>query len=253
MSESALIGENSIENNKSLHSPHPGSGDCEPAILYTFRRCPYAMRARLALYASGVAVELREVSLRDKPDSMLAASPKGSVPVLVLPDGCVIDESWEIMQWALHRHDPDGWLGKNDSYVDAATPLVIENDTAFKNRLDRYKYADRYPEHPQIRYRSEAEIFLLQLENRLRATHYLLGDTMSIADVAIFPFIRQFAEVDKHWFAQSPYASLQRWLKDFLESERFAAVMKKYSVWYPGHPTVMMPNKISRPIALPIC
>jgi glutathione S-transferase len=224
-----------------------------PSILYSFRRCPYAMRARFALYTSGVTVELREVALRDKPTSMLAASPKGSVPVLVLPDGCVIDESREIMQWALHQHDPDGWLGKNDSYVDLATPLIIENDTAFKNHLDRYKYADRYPEHPQIYYRSEAEIFLQQLENRLRATHFLLGDAMSIADVAIFPFIRQFAEVDKDWFAQAPYSSLQRWLEIFLGSERFDAVMKKYSVWHPGDPPVIMTNKNSITIALPPC
>ena len=211
------------------------------------------MRARLALYTSGVAVELREVTLRDKPASMLVCSPKGSVPVLVLPDGSVIDESWDIIQWALHQHDPDDWLGENDDYIVAATPLVIENDTAFKDRLDRYKYPDRYPEHPQTHYRSEAEVFLLQLENRLRATRYLLGDAMSIADVAIFPFIRQFAEVDKDWFAQAPYASLQGWLKDFLDSESFAAVMKKYSVWHPGNPTVIMTDKNSMPIALPIC
>jgi glutathione S-transferase len=242
-----------VEDRESLQSPHAEPGVRAPAILYTFRRCPYAMRARLALYSSGVAVELREVALRDKPASMLAASPKGTVPVLVLPDGCVIDESWEIMQWALHRHDPDGWLGENGRYIDAATPLVAENDTAFKNSLDRYKYAGRYPEHPQTHYRSEAEIFLLQLEKRLRAARYLLGDAMSIADVAIFPFIRQFAEVDKGWFDQAPYASLQRWLEEFLDSERFAAVMKKYSVWHPGGPTVIMADKISMPIALPIC
>jgi glutathione S-transferase len=224
-----------------------------PPVLYSFRRCPYAMRARLALYASGVAVELREVALRNKPASMLAASPKGSVPVLVLPDGCVIDESWDIMQWALHQHDPDDWLGKNDGYIAAATPLIIENDTAFKDHLDRYKYPDRYPEHPRIYYRSEAEAFLQQLENRLRATHYLLGDAMSVADVAVFPFIRQFAEVDKDWFAQAPYASLQCWLKDFLDSESYTAVMKKYSVWHPGDPTVIMPNKNSMAIAPPLC
>ena len=211
------------------------------------------MRARLALYASGVEVELREVALRDKPESMLAVSPKGSVPVLVLPDGCVIDESWGIMQWALRQYDPDGWLGESNRYVDASTTLVIDNDTSFKNSLDRYKYADRYPEHPKIHYRAEAEIFLQQLENRLGATQYLLDDAMSIADVAIFPFIRQFAEVDKHWFAKAPYASLQRWLKDFTDSERFAAVMKKYSVWHPGGPTVIMPDKISMPIAIPLC
>lgn len=222
-------------------------------VLYSFRRCPYAIRARLALYASGVTVELREVTLRDKPESMLTASPKGSVPVLVLPDGRVIDESWEIMRWALHQHDPYGWLGKNNAYVNAVTPLIIENDTAFKNNLDRYKYADSYPQHPQIYYRSEAEIFLQQLENRLRATHFLLGDAMSIADVAIFPFIRQFAEVDKDWFAQAPYPLLQRWLEIFLGSEHFDAVMKKYSIWHPGDPAVIMTNKNPMTIALPPC
>ena len=107
-----------------------------PPVLYSFRRCPYAMRARLALYASGIAIELREVALRNKPESMLSASPKGSVPVLVLPDGQVIDESWEIMLWALHQHDPDGWLGKNNAYAEAATQLIIENDTSFKDNLD---------------------------------------------------------------------------------------------------------------------
>lgn len=214
-----------------------------PLVLYSFRRCPYAMRARLALYASGVAVELREVTLRDKPASMLAASPKGSVPVLVLPDGSVIDESWDIMQWALHQRDPQGWLGKDDSCVAAAVPLINENDTTFKNNLDRYKYADRYPEHPQSYYRSQAEAFLLRLENRLLAAPFLLGDGLSIADVAVFPFIRQFAEVDKGWFARSRYASLQRWLKDFLDSEHFVAVMKKHPIWHPGDPPVIMTNK----------
>jgi glutathione S-transferase len=222
-------------------------------ILYTFRRCPYAMRARLALYASSMTIELREVALRDKPECMLTASPKGSVPVLVLPEGSVIDESWDIMQWALHQHDPHGWLGENDRYVAAATPLIIENDTTFKNFLDRYKYADRYPEHPKIYYRSEAELFLQQLENRLSATHFLLGDTMSIADVALFPFIRQFAEVDKNWFAQANYSSLQRWLKIFLDSENFNAVMKKYSVWRLGDPPVIMSYQNSMAIVFPSC
>jgi glutathione S-transferase len=224
-----------------------------PVILYTFRRCPYAIRARLALHASGVTVEIREVTLRDKPASMLEASPKGSVPVLVLPDGRVIDESWDIMQWALHQNDPEVWLGKNGSHADAAAPLVTENDTTFKYYLDRYKYADRYLEHTQIHYRSEAEEFLLRLENRLCATRYLLGDTMSIADVAIFPFIRQFAEVDKYWFGQSPYASLQRWLTDFLDSERFAAVMNKYTVWHPGDQAVIMAGNNYIPSTLPTC
>jgi len=214
-------------------------------ILYSFRRCPYAMRARLALYASGMTVELREVSLRDKPASMLAVSPKASVPVLVLPDGDVIDESWDIMQWALHLHDPDGWLGKNDSHVDAAIPLISENDTTFKYNLDRYKYPDRYPEYPQSHYRSEAEAFLSKLENRLGASRFLLGDELSVADVAIFPFIRQFAEVDKGWFALAPFSKLRRWLKDFIDSEGFISVMAKYSIWHPGDPPVIMSNEIN--------
>ncbi len=214
-------------------------------VLYSFRRCPYAIRARLALYASGIAVELREVSLRDKPASMLAASPKGSVPVLVLPDEQVIDESWSIMQWALHRHDPDGWLGKNEGHVDAATRLISENDTTFKYHLDRYKYPERYPEYPQSRYRSKAEAFLLKLESRLGASHFLLDEKLSVADIAIFPFVRQFAGVDKDWFALAPYPRLQRWLKEFIDSESLVAVMEKYSVWHPGDPPVIMSHKIN--------
>jgi glutathione S-transferase len=209
-------------------------------VLYSFRRCPYAMRARLALHSSGTAVELREVSLRDKPESMLAASPKGSIPVLLLPQGQVIDESWDIMRWALQRNDPEGWLGQDHRHVDAAEPLVSENDTAFKYWLDRYKYPDRFPEHPQTHYWNMAGQFLLKLENRLDASRFLLGDERSVADVALFPFIRQFAEVDKGWFAQSPYPKLQRWLEDFLESAEFAAVMAKYAIWHPGDPPVIM-------------
>jgi glutathione S-transferase len=214
-----------------------------PPVLYTFRRCPYAIRARLALHSGGVTIELREVELRNKPESMLAASPKGSVPVLVLPDGSVIDESWEIMLWALRQHDPDGWLGKNGAFVEAAIPLILENDTTFKGYLDRYKYPDRHPEHTQIHYRIQAEIFLKSLESRLRATPWLLGDIPSIADAGIFPFIRQFADVDKIWFAQSPYVSIQNWLEYLLNSERFDVVMKKYPPWMPGDIPIIMGNK----------
>ena len=166
-------------------------------ILYSFRRCPYAIRARLALNVSDIAIELREVVLRNKPESLLTASPKGSVPVLILPDGFVIDESWDIMLWALHQSDPEGWLGENAAYVNIAKPLIIKNDSTFKYYLDRYKYPDRYPEHSQIYYRTQAEIFLQELEFRLNASTYLFGDTMSIADAGILPFIRQFASVDK--------------------------------------------------------
>jgi glutathione S-transferase len=209
-------------------------------VLYSFRRCPYALRARLALHSSGTAVELREVSLRDKPESMLAASPKGSVPVLILQEGQVIDESWDIMHWALQRNDPESWLGPDHRHVDDAVQLVSENDTEFKYWLDRYKYPDRYPEQPQTRYRNMAGQFLLKLETRLNASRFLLGDERSVADVALFPFIRQFAGVDKDWFVQSPCPKLQRWLKDFLDSAGFAAVMAKYEIWHPGDPPVIM-------------
>jgi glutathione S-transferase len=212
-------------------------------ILYSFRRCPYAMRARLALHISGVTVELREVSLRNKPESMLIASPKGSVPVLVLPEGQVIDESWDIMQWSLRQHDPDDWLGENECYLNATTALLNENDTTFKGCLDRYKYFERYPQQPQSFYRAQGEQFLQQLENRLCATRYLLGDALSIADAAIFPFIRQFSEVDQNWFAQSPYPALQRWLGGISSSKEFSAVMHKYSVWQWGDLPILLLNK----------
>ena len=212
-------------------------------VLYSFRRCPYAMRARLALYASDIAVELREVKLSDKPKSMLACSPKGSVPVLVLPDGQVIDESWDIMLWALRRNDPGGWLGENSAYADAAIPLIGENDTAFKDQLGRYKYPERYPEYEQHHYRARAEIFIQSLENRLRATPCLLGDKLSVADAGILPFIRQFADVDQDWFTQAPYPAVRNWLKGFLDSELFAAVMNRYPPWQPDDfPVIMSPE-----------
>lgn len=200
-------------------------------ILYSFRRCPYAMRARCALIASGISVEHREVMLRDKPTAMLAASPKGSVPVLVLTGGQVIDESWDIMLWALRQHDPQGWLGKDGLYARAALPLVVENDTSFKRALDRYKYPERFPEHTQDSYRATGEAFLQRLEPRLTATPYLLGEAMSVADAALLPFVRQFSAVDSDWFASAPYPNLRAWLERFTSSELFAQVMQKFPVW----------------------
>ena len=200
-------------------------------ILYSFRRCPYAMRARAALIASGIQVELREVDLRNKPAAMLAASPKGSVPVLVLPDGKVLDESWDIMLWALQQHDPQSWLGKDGRHIQATLPLVSENDTTFKQNLDGYKYPERYPEQPQSAYRGAGETFLRQLEQRLNTKPYLLGDTFSLADAALLPFVRQFAAVDTVWFAAAPYPALRAWLQRFSTSELFELVMRRFPVW----------------------
>lgn len=209
-------------------------------ILYSFRRCPYAIRARLALHASGTVHELREVALRDKPACMLAASTKGSVPVLVLPDGHVIDESWDIMLWALRQHDPENWLGSQNRYLDKAASLVAENDSHFKTALDRYKYANRHPEHAQSYYRSQGEVFLRQLEDRLQANGCLFGPGLSIADIAIFPFIRQFTSVDQAWFKKSPYPKLRDWTETLLRSSLFEAVMDKHAVWHEGDAPVVI-------------
>ncbi|GAB5335544.1 MULTISPECIES: glutathione S-transferase [Pseudomonas] len=193
------------------------------ALLYSFRRCPYAMRARLALRYAGVPVQIVEVSLRAKPAEMLALSPKGTVPVLCV-GGRVIEESLEIMQWALAQHDPDGWLRQGDPRVLA---LIAENDQVFKHHLNRYKYAERYPEQPMEHYRAEGEVFLHKLEGLLAENDYLLAEQLSLADVALAPFVRQFAHVDREWFAGTPYRQLQAWLQRFLESPLFIAVMAK--------------------------
>ena len=192
--------------------------------LYSFRRCPYAMRARMALRYSGVPVSIIEVSLKAKPADMLAASPKGTVPVLVCADGRVIEQSLEIMHWALSQNDPDVWLPAHRPLIDA---LIEENDTRFKVLLDRYKYAVRYPEYPMEHYRAQGAVVLQRLECLLEHTPYLTGTTLTLADVALAPFIRQFAHVDRAWFAQAPYPKLQAWLERFLASGLFTAVMAK--------------------------
>ena len=195
--------------------------------LYSFRRCPYAMRARMALRYSGVAVDIVEVSLRAKPAEMLTLSSKGTVPVLNA-DGEVIDESLSIMRWALAQNDPQDWLLKDDpagqAQIDA---LIEENDQVFKMHLNRYKYAERYPEQPMEVYRAEGEVFLRTLDGLLAGRDYLLAGHPSLADVALMPFVRQFAHVDREWFAQTSYARLQMWLQRFLESALFTGVMQK--------------------------
>ena len=193
------------------------------ALLYSFRRCPYAMRARLAVRYSGLPVQIIEVSLKAKPAEMLALSPKGTVPVLCV--GCqVIEESLEIMHWALAQHDPDDWLLQGDPRVQE---LIAENDQVFKHHLNRYKYAERYPEQPMEHYRAEGEVFLQKLEALLAGNDYLLAEHLSLADMALAPFVRQFAHVDREWFACTQYHRLQTWLQRFLESPLFVAVMAK--------------------------
>ena len=197
-------------------------------ILYSFRRCPYAIRARMTIAYASITLELREVALANKPAAMLAISPKGTVPVLQLRDR-VIDESLDVMSWALNQSDPEDWLAF-DSQQEHST-LIEENDNEFKGWLDKYKYWDRFPQQSQQEYRIKAENFLSKLEQRLQQNTYLFGDNMCMADIAIFPFIRQFSYVDKPWFDNADYPSVQRWLSQFLQSKLFEKIMVKQTVW----------------------
>lgn len=206
----------------------------EVPILYSFRRCPYAMRARLAIAASGQTCALREVVLRNKPPEMIAVSPKGTVPIMVLPGERVIEESLEIMQWALGRSDPEGWLLPLKRDRDEIEALIAENDGPFKDALDRYKYPNRYDISDARPYRAQGLEFLKKLNARLLKTRCLCGDEFTFADAAIAPFVRQFANTDREWFDALDLPGAQNWLQRFLESNRFLGVMDKYPAWENG-------------------
>ncbi|MDH5257414.1 MAG: glutathione S-transferase [Gammaproteobacteria bacterium] len=230
-------------------------------VLYSFRRCPYAMRARMVIAYSDISVEIREVVLKDKPQEMLNASPKGTVPVLIVDELLfsrddnnsdsgsdsskkshikIIEESLDIMSWALAISDPDNinLSGVTDYYDNE---LVAENDNVFKVHLDHYKYAERFPAHDAVHYRHQGEVFLNKLNVLLGKNPYLTGDRLSVVDIAIFPFIRQFAFVDKAWFDQSCYFHLQRWLEEFLKSDMFKRVMPKLPQWHSGDDMTLFP------------
>jgi glutathione S-transferase len=200
------------------------------------------MRARLAIASSQIPCELREVVLKDKPSQLLALSPKATVPVLQTMDGQVIDESIDIAYWALSQQDPAGWLQSLTTEQKTQLDALIElNDGEFKYYLDRYKYADRYPEHDEQYYREQGEKFLARLEALLSENGCLLTAQWTLADIALLPFIRQFAFVDKNWFDCAPYPNLQRWLNDFLDSELFKRIMPKFAQWHEGDTPVIFP------------
>lgn len=212
-------------------------------ILYSFRRCPYAMRARLAIAycLPAFSFELREVVLKDKPDEMIEISPKATVPVLQLENGEVIEESLDIMLYA---------LSKNPEVKKALLPAPLEseimeliqmNDGDFKWALDRYKYSDRY-EHSEQYYREKGEVYLSQLNERLQNQKFIMGSEITLADLAIFPFVRQFAHVNKKWFEASHYTALIEWLNHWLESDLFKGIMKKYPQWHSGDEPVHFPE-----------
>lgn len=198
-------------------------------VLYSYRRCPYAMRARMTLAYAGIAVEVREISLKEKPPSMLAISPKGTVPILQ-HGKLVLEQSLDIMKWALSQHDPDGWLTK-ENILDVIT-LINANDGDFKKILDQYKYPARFPElNPEDVLAKALNQHLRPLNDQLKKTQYLLGAKLSMADVAIFPFIRQFHMVDEALFSLYQLEALKKWLNDHIESDLFINVMQKYPVW----------------------
>ncbi len=189
----------------------------------------------MAIIYSGISVVLREVALRNKPGVLLQHSPKGTVPVLVLANGNVIEESLDIMYWALAINDPQHWLYANEPALhDDAMRLIHENDHEFKPHLDRYKYSTRHTEYPMEYHRAQGELFLQRLEDQLQSRPFLLAERITLADVAITPFVRQFASVDMNWFERSPYIQLQHWLESILDSALFISIMKKYPPWQPG-------------------
>lgn len=192
------------------------------------------MRAHMALKYAGLKVILREVELSDLPPEALAVSPHATVPSLVISESEFMDESWDIVKWAVQQNDPDNWLGDNDEYLQDAEMLVETNDYSFKEDLDHYKYADRHPEHPMEYYRGRCEEFLEELNEMLEANSFLLEEHITIVDIAVFPFVRQFAMVDKGWFDKAPYPELQRWLAFLLDTELFNDAFKKHEIWKPG-------------------
>lgn len=203
-------------------------------VLYSFRRCPYAMRARLALAHAGLACELREINLRNKPQALLDASPKGTVPVVVLPEGRVIEQSLEIMLHSLQINDPDGWLSPTHGNLDEMLKLIARNDSFFKQALDRCKYPERYTAEQVNQAQTDALTWLADLDGQLAETGYLFGVNPSLADMALRPFVRQFARIDEAQWNEQPWPHLQDWLQRWIDSALFAEIMETYPGWVPG-------------------
>ncbi len=204
------------------------------AILYSYRRCPYAMRARMALSVAEIKVEIREISLRDKPAHMLQVSPKGTVPVLVLQDGTVLEQSLAIMRWALQQNDPHAWLPTSPEALALAEEGIALNDGDFKAHLDRYKYPQRFGLTDGVPHRTQGAEVLMRWQTRLQSHAYLSGTHWGLLDACVAPFVRQFARTDRAWFDAQPWPELVQWLCAFEASESFEAVMHKYPLWEPS-------------------
>lgn len=217
-------------------------------ILYSLRNCPYAMRARLAIFKSKVKIELRDIVLSNKPDEMLLASPKGTVPVLVLNQEQprqVIDESLEIMLWALTKNDPEDLLHRSQQEVGGSQlskmlSLINIFDTEFKSKLEQYRCAKRYHEDNLLECRGSCEKYLQIIEERLCQHAFIMSDKESVVDIALLPFLRQFAQVERQWYLQSPYPKLRQWLNHYLQSPMFSKVMTKYPLWLERNEVIVL-------------
>lgn len=214
-------------------------------VLYSLRNCPYAMRARMAIFKSKQPVLLRDLVLSNKPEEMLIASPKGTVPVVVLENGRVIEESLDVMLWALSDSDPDNLMRNqsvNSANIDVQSKmlhLINEFDSQFKTCLEQYKCAKRYQETNITQCREACEFYIQQLEERLTQHSFLMSDQESLADIALLPFIRQFARVERQWYLQSPYPKVRQWLNNYLQSPMFSKVMAKHPLWLDNHEDVL--------------
>lgn len=206
------------------HNPYP--------ILYSLRQCPYCIRARIAMLLANQTVLIREIETKNKPEEMLAVSRKGTVPILNLPDGTIIDESIDIMIWALTQNDPNDLLLQNHKdALDDMTVLIDRTDTQFVNTLNAYKAASRYHDASETENRQQCEGFIGELEHRLAGQRYLMRNEPSLADYAILPFVRQFSRVDRKWYSNAPYPNLQRWLTEHYNNPLYAKTMTKYPKW----------------------
>lgn len=201
-------------------------------ILYSLQNCPYAMRARIALLLAEQTIIVRAITLKDKPQAMLNASPKGEVPVLILPNGTVIEQSYDIMLWALQQNDSANLLHRDvPEFSQQILQLIERGDNEFKHPLEQYRAAKRYHQDSEIQWRQQCEIFIEDIEYNLNQSGFFVGNQLSLADYAFIPFMRQFGRVDRKWFAQAPYPKFKTWLSTQLQSRLYARMMTKHPLW----------------------
>jgi glutathione S-transferase len=211
---------------------HSINSEVNIPILYSLQNCPYAMRARIALLLAEQTIIVRAITLKNKPQDMLNASPKAEVPVLILPNGTVIEQSLDIMIWALAQNDPANLLPRDQPAIShQILELIKRGDDEFKHPLEQYRAGKRYHLDTEVYWREQCEMFIQELEQRLTNTGFFVGEQTSIADYAFIPFMRQFGRVDRKWFSQAPYPKFKAWLATQLQSRLYATMMTKHPLW----------------------